>query len=181
MYKITESGHQFPASELAAQFPNVSLPSVLTQADLDHLGIQVVPDPAPTPEDLAARFASARSAAVLRIDADTDGIYGAILGNRSEEYSLAATEAQAYKVAGYAGPVPGSVQSWATAKGWTTTQATDDILTTAAQWIGAQAAIRAARLLRKEQVRNASDAAGINTAMTAWAGFANYIRGQLGV
>lgn len=120
-------------------------------------------------------------ACLLKIDADTDVIYGAMLGNRAEEYMLAATESQAYKVAGYTGTVPGSVQSWATAKGWTATQAADDILATAAQWIGAQSAIRAQRLLRKEQVRTATDAAGITAAMAAWEGFVAVMRGQLGI
>lgn len=118
---------------------------------------------------------------LAKIDADTDLIYGAVLGNRAEEYTRAATEAQAYKDASYIGTVPASVQSWATAKSWTLTQATDDILATAAQWTGAQAAIRAARLLRKEQVRTAPNAAGVTVAMNAWAGFVVYIRGQLGL
>lgn len=116
-----------------------------------------------------------------KIDSDVDSIYGSVLGNRSNEYAQANADAQFFKSAGYAGTVPGSVQSWATAKSWTATQAADDILTTAAQWVGAQSAIRAARLLRKEQVRNAPDAATINTTMAAWAGFVAYIRGQLGI
>lgn len=119
---------------------------------------------------------------LAKIDADTDSIYGSMLGNRGEEYTLAATEAKAYKDAGYTGPVPGSVQSWATAKAWTTTQAADDILTTAAQWLGAQSAIRSARLLRKEQARGtASDPVARITAMAAWAGFTTAIRSQLGI
>lgn len=120
-------------------------------------------------------------ACLLKIDADTDAIYGAMLGNRAEEYTLAANEAQAFKAAGYAGTVPGSVQSWATAKGWMAAQSADDILATAAQWLGAQSAIRAQRLLRKEQVRVATDAAGITAAMQAWDGFVAYMRGQLGL
>lgn len=120
-------------------------------------------------------------ACLLQIDNDTDAIYGAVLGNRAEEYTLAATEAQAYKTAGYMGTVPGSVQSWATAKSWTATQATDDIVLTAARWTAAQAAIRAERLLRKEQARTATNAAGITAAMTAWAGFVAYMRGQLAI
>ena len=118
---------------------------------------------------------------VAKIDADTDAIYGAALGNRGEEYTRAATEAQAYKDAGYTGTVPASVQSWATAKSWTATQAADDILATATQWIKAQAAIRAARLVSKEQVRNAADAAELAGVLGAWANFVGVIRGQLGV
>ena len=133
----------------------------------------------PTPY-VAPIFSTAECLA--KIDADTDSIYGTMLGNRGEEYTLAANEAKAYKDAGYTGPVPGSVQSWATAKAWTTTQAADDILTTAAQWLGAQSAIRSARLLRKEQVRAAtSDTAARTTIMAAWAGFTTAIRSQLGI
>lgn len=118
---------------------------------------------------------------LLQIDADTDALYGAVLGNRAEEYTLAATEAQAYKTAGYTGTVPSSVQSWATAKNWTPTQAADDILLTAARWTGAQSAIRAQRLMHKEQVRTAADDAARGAVMLAWAGFVSYMRGQLGI
>lgn len=124
---------------------------------------------------------SPASEAISKIDADTDAIYGAVLGNRAEEYTLAATDAQAYKAAGYGGAAPSSVQSWATARCWTATQAADDILATATEWRSAQAAIRAARLDRKEQVRTATDAAGVTMAMTEWAEFVAYMRGQLGV
>ena len=129
----------------------------------------------------AAAFPNAKAAALLKIDADTDAIYGAILGNRAEEYTSASDDAVAYKAAGYTGTVPPGVQSWATAKGWTATKAADDILATTTAWVNAQNAIRATRLARKEQVRAATDAAGISTVMTAWAGFVVYMRGQLGL
>jgi hypothetical protein len=122
-----------------------------------------------------------QSAAIKQIDADVDAIYGAVTGNRTSEYTRARDAAQVYKDAGYTGAVPSSVQGWATAKGWTATQAADDILATAAAWIAAQDAIRNARLLRKEQVRAATDKAGIGTALAAWAAFVVYIKGQLGV
>lgn len=120
-------------------------------------------------------------ALLAQIDADTDSIYGSVLGNRAEEYTLAANEAQAFKTAGYTGAVPSSVQSWAAAKSWTTTQAADDILLTAARWIGAQSAIRAERLLRKEQIRTAVGDPARAAVMVAWAGFVSYMRGQLGL
>ena len=124
---------------------------------------------------------NAKNAALLKIDADTDAIYGAILGNRAEEYTSASDHAAAYKAANYTGTVPPGVQSWAVAKSWTATKAADDILATRDAWIPAQNAIRAARLLRKEQVRAATDAAGISGVLTAWAGFVVYMRGQLGL
>ena len=94
--------------------------------------------PAEEEAAVAADVATKRHAAVLQIDADTDALYGAVLGNRTEEYTSAASDAAAYKSAGYTGTVPPGVQSWATAKKWTATQAADDILVTAAAWIGAQ-------------------------------------------
>src|SRR3990167_3325006 len=132
-------------------------------------------------EAAAALFPNAKASALIQIDADTDAIIKAVIGERSSEYELAEKDALAFKAAGYTGTVPSSVAVWATTKSWTATQAADDIVATAGGWRAAQAAIRAARLLRKEQVRNAADTAGITTAMTAWAGFVAYMRGQLGV
>ena len=129
----------------------------------------------------AGAVTAAKSAAIRKIDVDVDVIYGAVLGNRAEEYRIAKEEAQAYKDAGYTGTVPASVSGYVTAKGWTATQATDDILATAAAWLAAKDAIRAARLLRKEQVRIATTQADINTAMAAWQAFVVYIKGQLGI
>lgn len=126
------------------------------------------------------RLDRTKASALIQIDTDVDAINNAVIGSRAQEYELAEKHAQEYKDAGYSGPVPSSVQSWATAKAWTTTQAADDILTTAAHWRTAQAAIRAQRLLRKEQVRSATDVAGITAATAAWAGFVAAIRGQLG-
>lgn len=130
--------------------------------------------------EIAADLIARKAPALTQIDADTDAINTAVMGSRAQEYELAEQHAQEYKAAGYTGPVPSSVQSWATAKTWTATQAADDILITAAQWRTAQAAIRAQRLLRKEQVRSAADVAGITAATAAWAGFVTAIRGQLG-
>ena len=129
--------------------------------------------PGPSAADL-------KPSALVQIDADVDAINLAVIGSRAQEYELAEKHGLEYKDAGYTGTVPSSVQSWATAKAWTATQAADDILATAAQWRTAQAAIRAQRLLRKEQVRAATDAAGVAAVMAAWAGFVVAIRGQLG-
>ncbi len=122
-----------------------------------------------------------QTTAVLRIDADADAIYGAVIGNRGEEYRTAESEASAFIAGGYTGDAPPSVAGWATAKGWTAQQAADDIAATAAAWRGAQAAIRAQRLLRKEQVRSAADSAALDTALAAWGGFAAAVRQQLGL
>jgi len=129
----------------------------------------------------APTLAQTKTGALIKIDADTDAIYSDVVGSREQEYALAEQHAQSFKTAGYTGVVPGSVQSWATAKAWTATQAADDILLTAGNWRNAQASIRANRLSRKEQVRAAVDAASINTAMATWAAFVAGMRTQLGV
>lgn len=124
---------------------------------------------------------SDRVAAIIKIDADTDALYGSVLGNRTEEYTSAAKDAELYKEANYTGAVPPGVQSWAAAKGWTPERASNDILITASAWIGAQNVIRAARLLRKEQVRLATSNMAITDALAAWQGFLAYIKKILGV
>lgn len=127
------------------------------------------------------KVAAERADAVKKIDADTDALIGSVIGNRASEYERAESEGAAYAAAGYTGTVPPSVSSWATAKGWTATQAADNIIATSAAWRTAQEAIRAQRLLRKEQARVAVDAAGLAAVMAQWAGFLAAIRGQLGV
>jgi hypothetical protein len=137
---------------------------------------------APSAGDIEALKLNARkAAAILAIDADVDAIYAAVIGNRAVEYALAETDALDFKAAGYTGTVPSSVASWAAAKGWTAQQAADDILATATAWRTAQQAIRAARLVRKEQCRAATDEAGVDAALGAWAAFRGVIRGQLGI
>jgi len=122
--------------------------------------------------------ASERSALIKQIDVDTDAIYLAVQGYRGPEYELAEADATAYKAAGYTGTVPGSVQSWATAKTQTAQWATDDILATASAWRGAQAQIRQTRLLCKETARTAQDLAPI---AAQWAAFLVIIKATLGV
>ncbi|MEI7682541.1 MAG: hypothetical protein WCK07_24320 [Betaproteobacteria bacterium] len=119
-----------------------------------------------------------RVALIKQIDSDTDAIFTAVQGNRASEYAQAEIDANAYKTAGYTGAVPSSVQSWATAKGQTTTWAADDILATATAWRGAMAAMRANRLLCKEHARTATDLAPV---AAQWSGFVATMRAALGV
>lgn len=127
---------------------------------------------------------TARADALKQIDTEVDALIGAVIGNRASEYERAEAEATSYTASGYTGPVPSCVQSWADAKvaqGWTAQMAADDILATANAWRPAQDAIRAQRLLRKEQARAAVDAAAVDAVLAQWAGFLVAIRGQLGV
>lgn len=134
------------------------------------------PQPAPVPT-LAERIKSA----VLKIDQDTDAIIRDVIGERGNEYKLAEEEAKSFKAAGYPATVPASVKSWADAKGWSATQAADDILAVAAGWLNAQSSIRTNRLARKEEARKATTAVGVDTALASWATFVAQMRTSLGV
>jgi hypothetical protein len=137
-------------------------------------GTPILPaDVIPMPQQIAETL--------LRIDADVDQIYAALLGNREAEYALAEKEALAFQAAGYIGTVPPSVQAWATAKSQTATWAADDILSAAAAWRKAQVAIRATRLLCKEGAKNAVDIAALSTVKAQWASFLAGIKPQLGL
>lgn len=131
---------------------------------------------APEPE-----LADYQRAARLRIDADVDAVFADVVGNRATEYQIAKDDAIALKNAGYSGAIPASVLCWATVKGWTAQQAADDILATATNWLNAQQSMRANRLARKQEVTTATDLAGVDAALSAWATYIAGIRSQLGV
>lgn len=136
--------------------------------------------PAP---DAAQLLASAIHAFVQQVDREADAIRKAVIGERATEYATALQHAQSYAAADYTGPVPAYVASWTAAKaaaGWTDQQAADDIIATGAAWLAAEEAIRAQRLLRKEQARLAPDLAALATVRGAWVAFVAAIRAQLG-
>jgi hypothetical protein len=206
-FRIRESGQVVTEQEYRDMHPNVSFPAVLVPDDADA----VLQSPAPSvaafqtaarngvvqdalgnwvyawtvrdwaQEEIDAFLASSKAALIKQIDADVDAIYRAAVGERGPEYDAAEAQATAFKAAVYAGTVPTSVQSWATAKGWTAQQAADDILAAAAQLNGARDALRAARLLRKEQARVATTAAGLDTVRVQWTSFVTSIRAALGI
>lgn len=141
-----------------------------------------------TPEEVAAyqaaaiaNFPNIKAAFIRQIDTDADALIRTVIGERSSEYELAEKEATAYKTAGYIGAVPSSVSAWATAKNWTATQATDSIVLAATEWRSAQATMRAARLLCKEQGREAIDAAALDAIKVQWAAAITAIKLQLGI
>lgn len=132
---------------------------------------------AKTADDLEAL----KSAFIRRVDADVDAIFAAAIGNRGPEYDRAALAATTYRDAGYTGVVLPSVASWAAAKSWTPRVAADDILAAADRLGQASDAIRAQRLLRKEQARTAPGIAALGLIEQTWAGFVSAVRAQLGV
>lgn len=114
-------------------------------------------------------LAKTKSALCLEVDAVADVARLAIAGDplRVVEYERAASEASTYRDAGYTGPVPPSVKSWADAKGWSGQQAADNILAEAAAWNQALYGIRDMRLKGKEAVRSAADIAAAQAAAGA--------------
>lgn len=136
-------------------------------------------------EFIASKFATAKAATLVKINTDDNKIYADVIGNKTTEYLDAAIEAKAYKAAGYPSEVGGGdyelVKSWAKAKRWTLTQATDDILAQELAWKGAAKLIRDYRLQAKEDVKRATTIAEIETAMATWNAFVVNVRAQLGV
>lgn len=135
----------------------------------------------PTPAQItAAALPVNKAALVAKIKADANKIVSDTVGALSNEYAQAKIDADAFKAAAYLGAVPSSVSSWATPKGWTAMQACDDILTAAANWVGAQAAIRSNRLARSEAAKACTTQAQLDTVAAQWAGFVAAIRSALG-
>lgn len=128
-----------------------------------------------------AMFSEQRAALILKIDADVDAVYAAVIGNRSDEYNAARDEATAFAGGGYAGAAPPSVASWAAAKGWTATQAANDILAAAANLAGLRDVIRAQRLAKKEAARAAANQVALGAVSAQWAGALAAIRAAAGI
>lgn len=147
-----------------------------------------------TPEEIA-EFESRNSVSVLlperkknalvQINNDDNRIYADVIGNKTTEYLDAAVQAKAYKAAGYPSEIADDeyrlVKSWAKAKRWTLTQATDDIIAQELAWKGAATLIRDYRLQAKEDVKRATTIEEIDAAMFIWNNFVVSIRTQLGV
>ena len=130
---------------------------------------------------VAAALAPLKAAFIKKVDTDVDAIYDAAVGNRGPEYDQASLDANAFKAASYGGTIPSSVSSWATAKGWSAQVAADDIIAAAARLAAARDAIRAQRLLRKEQAKATTDSTALETVSAQWVGFVAAVRSQLGV
>lgn len=94
---------------------------------------------------------------LARVDKLADAARSRVAGDsaRVREYELAAQEAAAYKEAGYNGPIPPSVLSWAEAKGWAGRQAAESILEASERFYATLYAIRDARLKAKEAIKAA--------------------------
>jgi len=111
-------------------------------------GVQLTPPPGP-PFD--------RAAAALQIDEAVAAIYGRFTRFQLE-YTEREAQAQAYKDAGYTGPVPPRVAEFATPAGMPAQAATDLILQQAVNLRTAQGELSALRMRKYEVLRAETDA-----------------------
>jgi hypothetical protein len=151
-------------SELSDLIPVVPVPEWVTEVSFEVI-----------PKENAD--AIQRAKLIQKIDTDVDRVYLHAIGNRGPEYTEAERQATEYAGDSYAGPAPYYVSCWAEAKGWNSQQAADDILTQAAAWRSAAAALRANRLAAKEAVRTGD----VVTAMASWTAFVSQLRVNLGL
>jgi hypothetical protein len=125
------------------------------------------------------------AAAIARTYADIDAVVWDAVGNRTEEYKEAETDARSYKVAGYADPVPPSVACYAlhnpTGEERSGQWAADDIIARADAFAGAKLAMRATRFASQSAMRTAATDADLSAAVSAWNDFIASIRSQLGL
>lgn len=121
--------------------------------------IVILPPPQPT-------FAEYVAVAMLHIDNWAEITRIAAVGDvmRSVEYDLVATEATAFKDAGYQGTVPATIQSWVDVSGMSAKDACDNILATRAGYLSALTQVRDIRLKGKAAVAAATDMAGVDAA-----------------
>jgi len=129
----------------------------------------------------AQKFTHAKTALILKIKANANKITSDTIGDLGHEYQTARAHAEAFTAAGYLGVVPSSVQSWATAKGWTPQAACVDITTAANSWLTAETNIRTNRLARTEEAKACTTQAALDAVAAQWSGFNAAIRTQLGI
>ena len=131
------------------------------------------------PEQAADNLGTLKAQALARVDADTDGIYAAVIGNKQSEYEATERQAVEFAAAGFEGQAGELVHCWAEIKGWTDQQAAEDIISESATWRQAQASIRVARLTAKEQIRAATGSTAALAAIADWSAFRAAILAQL--
>jgi hypothetical protein len=132
-------------------------------------------------EELQTRFNNLKNQTLLSVDRDVDLVYSSTVGNRAVEYQLAEQEALDYKNAEFTGPVPVTVQDWATVKSWTPQQAAEDVLASSAAWRSAQLSLRKQRLTAKDQIRQSSTLASLELSVGQWRQYLTQIRQSLGL
>ncbi|MCC6071467.1 hypothetical protein ACFSQU_18160 [Massilia sp. GCM10020059] len=145
-----------------------------------------------TPEELAeigARAAleltAAIAAAIAKTYADVDSIYTAAVGQRTQEYADAEAAARSFVVSGYSGSASEYVSDYAlqnaTGEVQTNAWAADQIIARADAFHAAKLAMRSARFARQAQMREATTAEELASAIGGWDDFIAATRAQLGL
>lgn len=118
----------------------------------------------------ARLLAATVTESVRSIDQLGDKARLAVVGDaaRIKEYERAQAHAEQYRNAGFTGPVPSSVASWAKAKKWTAQAAAEDILAASTRWYAALDSIRDLRLNTKEDIKRAVSVTEVDNIVTAF-------------
>lgn len=125
------------------------------------------------------------NAAIAKTYIDVDAVYEAAIGRRATEYADAESEARAYAAAGYTGVAGEYVAGFArrnpTGIVQTSQWAAQQIMGRADAFNNAALSMRTTRFDRQADMRAATTAAELATAVTAWNNFIATTRAQLGV
>lgn len=115
------------------------------------------------------------AAAVAKCYPDIDAVYADAVGNRTEEYKDAESDARAFKAAGYTGIVSDYVHDFAlhnpTGTAQTDQWAADQIIARADAFNSAKLSMRSQRFASQAAMRAAATADDLNTAVSAWNNF----------
>ena len=130
-------------------------------------------------DELTQQVVKHKDELILQIDRDVDRIYSKTIGARATEYLLTESEAKAYAAANFEGPVPETVQGWATIKGWPTKEAAEAMIREADFWRYIQIQLRQARLETKEKTRTTDNPEMLDTLMDQWNSFVTAMLAQL--
>lgn len=132
------------------------------------------------PADVVS-MATRTAAAIAKTYTDTDAIYAAAVGNRSDEYKLAESDALAFKAAGYAGVCPTTVSSWKPSSALTNQQKADTIIAQATALRGAITAMRIQRFASQDAMNSATTQAQLDADVATWNAFIVATRTALGL
>lgn len=132
-----------------------------------------------------AALADRAVAAVARCYPDIDAVYDDAVGNRTEEYKDAESDARAFKAAGYAGTASDYVHDFAlhnpTGSVQTDQWAADQIIARADAFASAKLSMRSQRFASQAAMRAAATDADLAAAVSAWDSFIATTRANLGL
>lgn len=184
--EVGEGGGYFDASRvLWDERQDGALPEI-TVGGMKRVGDTLVLDSNLLAVSTAKDLLSLKTTFIASVKTEAGSLTQKVLQGLGSEYELAEKESTAYKSAGYPATIPGSVQSEINskaAKGLTVTAivACETILTAAAGWRNAQAALRDKRLTTVSAADVAVDAAGLEIIKANWTDFIASLRTELGV